>query len=258
VFTDMENAMKEIRAIIERITRLNEHYQWLHLAVDAFHADIRAGQSLLARRLPERWDPYLREQWWPVATLNQMLIVERSGAEVYEPGEIVSLMGFVGQPFRYKRTLRNVLLIADNTPPSPFIMAIQTLLANRIAVTLVLSGSAANYPTAHLPPEVEVVVADDHLNWSNRVMTVGWADQVFATVAGDDEMGRMNAIWRIFSESRAEVPANYLFGVFQPLLPCGAGACAGCMLPLKQGETALVCMEGPAIDLSTVALPAPY
>lgn len=249
--------MKEIRAIIERVTRLNEHYQRLHLAVDAFYSDIRAGQSLLARRLPERWDPYLREQWWPVAASNQMLVVERSGAEVYEPGQLVSLLGLVGQPFRYKRTLRNVLLIADNTSPSPFIMAIHTLLTNRIAVTLVLSGSAANYPTAHLPPEVEVVLADENLAWPNRVMTVGWADQVFAVVAGDDEFARMNAIWKIFSDLRAEIPPNYLFGVFQPPLPCGAAACSACMLPLKQGETALVCADGPAVDLTTVALRAP-
>jgi hypothetical protein len=247
--------MRETKAIIERVTRINEHYQRLHLAVDDYINELKPGQTLLARTLPERWDPYLREHWWPVELKPNALVVERPGGLRYEPGQVVSLLGMVGQPFRYKRTLRNVLLIAYDSPPTPLLMSIQWLVANKISVTMVLSGKAAEYPAAHLPKEVEVIQADDSLQWANRVMTIGWADQVFVTVAPDDELGRFGNVYRLFRELRAELPKSYLFGVFQPIQPCGIGACQACMIPLQQHETTLICTDGPALDLTTVALP---
>ncbi|MBI5667752.1 MAG: hypothetical protein HZC41_07065 [Chloroflexi bacterium] len=243
--------MRETKAIIERVTRLNEHYQRLHLATEDYLNDIKPGQTVLAR-LADRWDPYLREQWWPVDAAPNRLIVERPGSLRYEPGQSVSLLGPVGQPYRYRRTLRNVLLLADDTTPTPLVMSMSWLLSNQISVTLVLAGQAALYPTQHLPPEIEVQHADATLGWPNRVMTVGWADQVFVVVRPDDELGRFGRIWSLFGELRAEIPKSYLFGIFQPVQPCGVGACQACLLPLRGGETTLACTQGPAVDLTQV------
>lgn len=248
--------MRETKAIIERVSRLNEHYQRLYLAVDDTLNDMKAGQTVLARTVPDdRWDPYLREHWWPVEMTRSQMVVERPGSLRYEPGQVVSLLGVVGQPYRYKRTLRNVLLIAHDAPPTPLVMSMGMLLAGKISVTLVLSGRASDYPAAQLPQEVEIIRADDSLQWANRVMTVGWADQVFVVVPGDDELSRFGQVFRLFRELRAEVPKNYLFGVFQPVIPCGVGACQACMIPLGGGENTLICNDGPALDLTTVALP---
>jgi hypothetical protein len=247
--------MKETKAIIERVVRLNERYQRLHLAVEESFHDLKPGQTVLARLLPERWDPYLREHWWPVELTPNALVVERPGNIRYEPGQIVSLLGLVGQPYRYKRTLRNVLLIAYDAPPTPLVMSMDWLLGNKISVTLVLIGDKIDYPTAALPQEIEILRADETLQWPNRVMTVGWADQVFITVATDNEWLRFGTIFRMFRELRAEVPKNYLFGIFQPMQPCGVGACQACMLPLHGGENTLICTDGPAVDLTTVNLP---
>jgi Iron-sulfur cluster binding domain of dihydroorotate dehydrogenase B len=246
--------MKESQAIIERVTRLNEHYQRLHLTVEDFTSDLKPGHSLLARRLPERWDPYLREQWWPVALAKNTIVVERPGSIIYEPGQVVSLLGVVGQPFRYKRTVHNVLLMAHDTAPTPLVMSIGWLQGNGVSVTLVLSGKARLYPTQHLHPEVEIIQADDALNWPNRVLTAGWADQVFAVVPQDDERERFSYIWNIFKAMRAEITKTYLFGVYQSILPCGVGACQACMIPLRHGEAAYICTDGPAIDLTSVML----
>ena len=150
------------------------------------------------------------------------------------------------------------MLIAYNTEPTPLLMTIPALLANRVNVTLLLLGT--NYDTQHLPPEVEVIQGEvgeglpaHKLNWANRVTTIGWADQVFVTVTQDDEMTAFREIWGLFSELRADIPSSYLFGVFRPQLPCGVGACACCEIRLRSG-TALMCTEGPAIDLTKLAL----
>lgn len=246
--------MRESQALIERISRLNEHYQRLYLTVEDFVTEMKPGQSFLARMLPERWDPYLREHWWPVGLSSGSVVVERPASVLYEPGQVVSLIGLVGNPFRYKRNVRHVLLIAHDTAPSPLIMSMGWLQINGVSVTLVLSGKAKQYPTQHLHPEVEIIQADDDLNWPNRVLTVGWADHVYVVANQGDELGHFAHVWNVFKSIRAEIPKAYLFGVFQSALPCGIGACQACMVPLLAGETSLACMDGPAIDMTTLAL----
>lgn len=244
--------MKDTLAIIERVRRVNETHQHVTLAVDASLSGLMPGQSVLARTA-QGWDPYLREQWWPVGIGQQTLVVERPVNIDYKPGQVVELLGIVGQPFRFRRLLRNVLLIAFDTEPTSLLMPIPSLIQNRVSVTLVLLGSAASYGTAHLPPEVEVIHGDDELNWPNRVITIGWADQVFATVNPADELACFTKVWNMFRELRADIPESYLFGVFRPPLPCGTAACSACMVR-KRGETTLVCADGPAIDLAEVPL----
>jgi hypothetical protein len=244
--------MKETQAIIERVRRVNDTHQQLHLAVDASLSGLLPGQTVMAR-VAERWDPYLREQWWPVAIGNNKLVVERPSQFHYEPGQVVDVLGIVGQPYKFRRTLRNVLFIAYDTEPTALLMPIPSLLANRVSVTLLLLGSAAEYGTEHLPPEVEVIQGDHEMNWPNRVTTIGWADQVFVTVPQTDEMAIFRQIWALFRQLRAEIPDNYLFGIFRPVLPCGAGACSACMVRLKEGVS-LICADGPAVDLTGVPL----
>lgn len=247
--------MKETQAIIERVSRINPQYQHVELGVDASLNHLKPGQSILVR-LGESWQPYLREQWWPVNIASNKLIIERPANIQYDPGrQIVSILGIIGQPFRFRKTLRNVLLMAYDTPPTPLLMTIPALLSNNISVTLVLLGSAIRYHTRHLPPEVEVIRAssEEELAWPNQVMTVGWADQVFVTVGRKDETGQFRQILEMFTQLRSELPKQYLFGVYQPILACGEGACDACMVRSRDGLH-LACTEGPAFDLAAMAL----
>lgn len=244
--------MKDTQAIIQRVRAVNDTHQHLHLSVEASLSGLMPGQSVLARP-SDRWDPYLREQWWPVGIGSQTLIVERPLSVNYEPGQVIDLLGIIGQPYRFRRMLRNVLLIAFDTEPTPLIMPIASLIQNKVSVTLLLLGSAAQYGTEHLPAEVEVIHGDSDLNWPNRVITVGWADQVFAAVNPADELACFTRVWNTFRDLRAEIPEGYLFGIFRPPLPCGVGACSACMVRKRGGNT-LVCADGPALDLTEVPL----
>jgi hypothetical protein len=247
-------ALKETQAIIERVRRVNSTHQHLHLAVDASLSRVLPGQTLLAR-VGNRWEPYLREQWWPVAIGNNQLVVERPVESSYQPGEVVNVLGVVGQPLKFRRTLRNVLLLAYDTAPTPLLMPIPRLLNDHVSVTLVLLGAASQYGTEHLPPEVEVIHGGGSMEWPNRVTTVGWADQVFVAVPPDTDLHNFALIRQLFAELRAEVPAAYLFGVFRPTLPCGVGACSACMIRLKGNTLAFACTDGPAFDLNEVIFP---
>lgn len=251
--------MNETQAFVERIRRVNRDYQQLELAVDISLTNMRAGQSVLARRIDkdyeiEHWDPYLRELWFPVEVLaGNKILVERSSKTQYIPGQLFSLLGPVGQPFRFRRSLRNILLIVYHTPPSALLMMLKPLLANQVSVTMVLMGTAKDYDTQHLPEEIEVVRSEDDLTWPDMVMTLGWADQVFVLVGQGDELSYFSEIMTLVRERRNDIPQNYIFGVFQNVLPCGVGACYACMLKMKEG-TQLQCIDGPAFDLTTVRL----
>ena len=253
--------MNESRAIIERIRRINAQYQYIELAVDdAAIQKIKPGESLLVRLVdPDatitNWDPYLREQWWPVGFVNDnVILIERPFDHRYQPQQIVSVLGPVGQAYRFRKSLRNVLLVAYNTPPTPLTIMISQLLNNKVSVTIVLLGSARDYQTDHLPPEVEVQRGDDDLDWQDMVMTLGWADQIFVVVGQDDERVRFQEVLVKVKERRIDVPKNYIFGVFQPLLPCGTGACTACLLNIGS-DLVPVCTKGPSFDLTSVKLP---
>src|ERR1700712_3389992 len=72
--------MKESQAIIERVRQINPTHQQLHLTVEPSLSNLRPGQTGPARS-GGRWDPYLREQWWPVGIGNNRLVVERPVSE---------------------------------------------------------------------------------------------------------------------------------------------------------------------------------
>ena len=239
--------MKESQAYIERIARVNRNFQRLELAVDRSLSSLRAGQALLVRRLDkdyeaEQWHPYLRELWFPVEILaSNMLVIEQPARSHFTPGQLLSIIGPVGQPFRFRQKLRNILLIAYNSTPAALLMMLAPLLERQVSVTMVLMGSARDYETSHLPGEIEIIQADDDLSWSDMVMTLGWADQVFAVVGRGDELVQLGDIMRVMRERRNDVPASYVFGVLQRQLPCGVGACHACMLNLR-GAQKLQCV----------------
>ncbi len=251
--------MRESQAYIERIKRVNRDYQRLELAVDRKLSSLRAGQALLVRRMDkdyesEHWDPYLRELWFPVDTqASNILVIEQPAGAQYRPGQLLSIMGPVGKPFRFHQKLRNILLIAYHSTPAALLMMLPPLLDRQVSITLVLMGSAREYETSHLPSEVEIIQAEDNLSWNDMVMTLGWADQVFAAVGHGDEFKYFGDVMQVMRERRNDVPANFIFGVLQRQLPCGVGACHACMLNL-QGTQKLQCLDGPAFDLTTLRL----
>jgi hypothetical protein len=255
---DDQIKMKESQAVVQRVRRLDKNYQRIEIAIDSSLQTIKPGNALLARpksmRQDRLWHPYLRTVWWPVDLKNQLVVVDRPTSERFEPGDVIDIIAPIGQPYRFRRSLHNVLLIAYDTDPSCLLLNIPWLVKNNIGVTLVLLGRAREYPFQSLPPQVEIALGEDDdkmLEWQSQVTSIGNADQAFVAVAPADEMASFQEIWTVFLKRRNDIGKNYLFGVFQNLLPCGVGACDACMIPTKDGFK-LACVDGPAFDLATL------
>jgi hypothetical protein len=248
--------MKESQAVVQRARTLDGDYHQLELAVSEALANIQMGQAMLVRpkalRTNRVWHPYLREVWYPVYVARQVMTVEVHTPNPPTLGDVLDVVGPIGQNYRLRPTLRSILLLAYNTPPFALRMPMPYLLGNNVDVTLVLLGTAADYPTRHLPPEIEVIHGDDPkdpLAWHNQVTTIGMADQALAVVPPGDELAQFERLWALFNKRRADIGRHYLYGVFQGLTPCGVGACEACAVRTKDGVK-LACVDGPALDLS--------
>jgi hypothetical protein len=245
--------MKTTNALIERMYEVNTGYQQLEISLEDDIGRIKPGQTVLVQTTPNM-HPYLLDHWWPVNIKRGFWIIERPINETYQIGQVLTVLGLVGQPYRFRRNLRNVLLVAYNTPPTALLMTIPWLLGNNISVTMVLTGTSRHYTTKHIDERVEIILGEDDFAWPNQVMNAGWADQVFVTVSEEDEREHFVEVYQRFEDIRATIAPNYLFGVFRPTLPCGSGACGACWAETRKGDK-LVCVDGPAFDLTQIIKP---
>ncbi len=243
---------KETRATIERVRRLSARLQRLDLGVEERLAKLKPGESLLARLTEDSWDPYLAESWIPVGLNGRTVTIERPANNHYTPGQVVTLLGPVGAPYPMRYNLRNLLLLALDTPPTPLVLLATLAIRSKIQVTMVRSGAATEYPLDALPAEIEILEGDLESGWPNQVTTVGWADQVIAVANPTYASAIYTTLVQRIHELRAEVPKRYMLGIFNHPMPCGVGACYGCGIGSKSGDDKLICIDGPALDLEDV------
>ncbi len=243
--------MRESQVIIERVRRVGEHWQHLSLTVeDAALEQIKPGQSLLAESkayLPERWIPINFDEE------QRLLIIEHPNHELYSPGDVVSVMGPVGSPFPMRRGIQRLLLVAQDFAPTRLLFAMFRALQHGVAVTLVLTGDARNYPITTLPPTVEVIHSEDIISWSSQGQLLTWADQIVVVTEALFWQDRYVPILYAAHQSRPALPEDFLLGVFDLPTPCGTGACMACMVRCHHGNR-LACLDGPAFDMANVKL----
>lgn len=241
--------MRETQALVERVRHIGTGIQQIDLSIDQALAQLKPGQSVFARLENAGWETVLREQWLPVNLQRNTLTVEMSPADTFSPGQVVSLLSPVGRAFPARPSRSHVLLIVDDTLPTPLVWLARTLIAERLEVTMVLGGAAVRYPLELLPPEVEILRSDAGWTWPEQVETLNWADQVFVLAPAATQMAVYGELYETVRQIRQQlIPENYLCGVFFQRLACGTGACQACQLPSRKGEL-LACVDGPAIDL---------
>ncbi|MCC7448552.1 MAG: hypothetical protein IT324_14115 [Anaerolineae bacterium] len=249
--------MQEIQAVIERVRRVSATIQRLEIAVDRSHRgilNVEAGQLFLVRAT-ESLDPYLREPWTPVRREKSRLIIERPVSQTCTPGQVVSLMGPVGKPIPLRDTGRTLLLIAYEATPASLLLLAETALGKGVSVAMVLIGAALHYPLEALPEEMEIVRGTDDGKWASQADTFKWADQIVAVASPPFDMPYYGKLLASLRDIRVEVPTGHVYGLFQPPMPCGIGACQACLIRSGSQEVA-ACLEGPAFDLLTLkALP---
>ncbi|GAB4547183.1 MAG: hypothetical protein OHK0023_08080 [Anaerolineae bacterium] len=245
--------MYERPAIIERIWQVAAGVQRFSLAVENVHRNLAAGQMLLARTSAS-YDPYLREPWIIVEKRSTHLVIERPSRFMYTPGQVVSVLGPVGKALPEKPNLRTALLLAYESSPTALLMFAAELLDKGTAVTLVLVGAARGYPLEALPAELEVIRAADHSLWAEKDRLLQWAELVIALAPPPHDLPAYGRLLDDITRIRIQPAAGFAYGLIQPPLPCGYGACGACWVRLKDGEEVATCTDGMAFDLLSLSL----
>lgn len=242
--------MRETQALIERVRKISPEWQHLELAIEPELTHIQPGQTLLAR-LGASFEPYIREQWIPLGFNPDegVLIVERPLSRHYMAGDAVQLLGPVGSPFSLSRNIKNLLLVAMDYPPTRLLSLMLQAIAEGMSVVLVLTGKAQEYPLSTLPSAVEIVRSAAIQSWDTQQQTISWAEQVFVVASPVYAEIYYRELLKSATEIRRALPQSFLHGIYALPLPCGTGACMGCMVRRK-GSDQLVCLQGPAFDLS--------
>jgi NAD(P)H-flavin reductase len=187
-------------------------------------------------------------------------------------GEIVELIGPIGQPIALNKSTMRLLLLADGEGFA-WVRALANAAASAgISVTMLQQAdTAADLPPASLLPDVvEIVVAtsDGSIGLRGTIVDLlaeylPWADQVVVAGGAEIRAAATSAALRRRTADRTTAsgkpararksPAGERAPWLQALLAheigCGIGACGGCTVATRAGQVRL-CREGPAVDAS--------
>jgi dihydroorotate dehydrogenase electron transfer subunit len=173
------------------------------------------------------------------------------------PGDRVYGWGPLGRGYQIGRGSRNLLLVAGGIGVAPLVWLAEDAVARGLNVTMVLGGrnGAHIFPSALLPPEVEVVVTTDDGSAGRRGFAtepfgelLEWCDQAFA--CGPNAMFEaMSAVARRLRVRRS------VQVLLEERMGCGTGICYGCAVEVRvRGGRAmkLVCKDGPRFEVRDV------
>lgn len=232
------------------------HLLWLEAPETA--AAARPGQFVMVRCGADH-DPLLRRPLsiHRVARAGQIALlvgVVGRGTEWLSrrrEGDVVDLLGPLGNGFSIQSTARSLLLVAGGIGVAPLVFLAEEALNTGHGVTLLIGSRCASglYPGSLLPPKARLVTATEDGSEGLRGMVVdhigdyaGQAEQVFA--CGPVAMYRS----MMQKESLTGKPVQISLEV---MMGCGLGACYGCATRTRKG-TRMVCHDGPVFELGDV------
>ena len=167
-------------------------------------------------------------------------------------GELVDLLGPLGNGFEVYPSSRNLLLVAGGVGIAPLLPLAEHAKAKGLKFRLVIGekNAAKIYPERLLPAGIKPVITTEDGSLGQKGMVtdvlpkfISEADQVF--VCGPLPMYR--AIAKM-SKKLGNKPTQVLLGT---VLGCGVGACLSCSIETKRGRK-LVCKDGPVFEFSDI------
>lgn len=228
--------------------------QFVHLR--AAPAPVQTTDPLLRRPLSVLRTGASRLNDLPAAQYEILYDVVGRGTELLthlRPGDLVDVLGPLGQPFKIDRAARNVLLVGGGVGIVPLVALAEEALTRGLTVTLLAGFRTADkvFPAALVPEAVEYVVATNDGSFGHPGLVTEfvpayatWADQICA--CGPVPMLRaLASIDGVRPRGRRPKPVQI---AMEEHMGCAVGVCLGCVVPTRRGLQR-VCRDGPVFDL---------
>lgn len=162
-------------------------------------------------------------------------------------GEGLRLVGPLGVGFRAPAHGRRVLLVGGGIGIAPMMIWQDELLARGVAHKVLLGFRDASFAQAETLFTNASVATDDgsagHHGFVTDLLRAELAADPFATICACGPHGMLEAVRQIGVERGTPTQLALESG-----MACGFGACFGCVVPLKAGGYARVCLDGPVLD----------
>jgi len=252
--------MKQHRLLVIDNQRLRPA---LHrLSLSAPNLDAAPGQFLhVLCREPEAHTPFLRRAV-PIhrrgAGRVDVLVRPDEPGRAWlarrRPGDVLDVLGPLGQGFALPDTPGHLLLLAHTQGVAPLVGLADQALDQGWSVTLLTTATRPvdAYPAALLPPAVEYRVAPADASPLAPLSSeaLAWADCLAAAIP--------SAAWLPLRQRIEAVRVTLVPGFAQMWadtpLACGVGRCGACALETRRGWQ-LACTDGPVFDLAEVTGP---
>lgn len=170
-------------------------------------------------------------------------------------GEILDVLGPLGNTFEIKPRSRNLLMVAGGVGVAPLVFLTDYALSRDLNVTFLMGSASADgllAPT-FLPSAVEYLTATDdgsagHHGFVTDMVPnyIQWADQIFS--CGPEAMFR--SLRDVANPHRIQGRPSVQVSV-ERTMACGLGACLGCVVETRRGMQTS-CVQGPIYDMDDV------
>lgn len=166
-----------------------------------------------------------------------------------QPGQVVDLLGPLGQGFAIESGNRPAICIAGGLGVAPFPALVAALVAEGRAVLFLQGARTASHllPASRLEGAELRVATDDgsagqHGSVLDLLASAARSDiDVFACGPTPMLRGLIDAAQRL------ELPRSRVQVALETPMGCGMGTCLGCVTPRRGGGYLLTCQDGPCI-----------
>lgn len=167
-----------------------------------------------------------------------------------DSGEVLDILGPLGNGFEIHPETRNLLLVAGGIGIAPLVYLADNAVADGLSVKLLTGVKTASqlYPESLEKVEILQVTEDGSAGIKGMVTDllpplVTWADQICACGPGP--------MYRAMAEMPDVLQAKSVQISVERVMACGVGACRGCAITTSSG-TQMVCSDGPVFELKQI------
>jgi dihydroorotate dehydrogenase electron transfer subunit len=251
----------QIRARVKSNAELMPRTRLVWLDAPGITELARPGQFVMVR-CGEGHDPLLRrplsihrvDNTGGVALLFDVVGRGTSWLSQRAPGNLVDLIGPLGNSFLVKPAAKSLLLVAGGIGIAPlaFLAEEATVLGRTVTVLLGAKKASHLCPGSQLPNGISIVKATEDGSEGRKGLVTdlvggiaGQADQVFA--CGPAAMYQSMARLDCLKGKSVQVS-------LEERMACGMGACYGCSVITRNGPKQ-VCQDGPVFELADIVWP---
>ena len=170
-----------------------------------------------------------------------------------KPGDLVDLIGPLGNGFMVKPDARNLLLLAGGIGFTPLAFMAEAAIKDGRTARVVMGARSAQYlyPESQLPKGIKIVTATE--DGSEPKGRTGLVTQIISEFADEaDQVFACGPVAMYQSMARLDCLKGKSVQIsLEERMACGMGACYGCTVKTTKGLKQ-VCRDGPVFELADI------